>query len=216
MFIVADGMGGLPAGEVAAEIVVDTLPSLVTTHFGTTPDLATPEATQRLCRALAELSADLRDTSPDPPRRAGMGATAVAALVRHATALIAYLGDSRAYLWREQILRRLTRDHSLAQALLDAGAITEEEAANHPTGGQLTRHVGMAGEALPDTCRITLHPADRLLLCSDGLTNMLDDVRIQLILNTHADPDDACRALIEAANEAGGIDNITALVIHVA
>jgi serine/threonine protein phosphatase PrpC len=213
LFSVSDGMGGRPAGEVASEVIVSTLPDLVTTHFGAAPDLAAPDATQRLRTVLIELSTGLREGSQDMPQLAGMGATAVVALVNQATALIAHVGDSRAYLWREHKLDRLTRDHSLAQALADAGAITEQQAAGHPGRGQLTRHIGMAGEVWPDTCRIILRPADRLLLCSDGLTSMLDDARIREILNGCPDPDHACRTLIEAANDAGGTDNITVLVI---
>lgn len=219
LFIVSDGMGGRPAGEVASEVVVATLPTLVATHFGAVPDLAAPDATQRLCTVLTELSTDLRQSSQDTPRLAGMGATAVVALVSHATALIAHVGDSRAYLWRPASaqaagLRRLTRDHSLAQALVDAGAITDQQTAGHPARGQLTRHIGMVGEALPDSCRVTLQPADRLLLCSDGLTALLDDAQIQAILNGCPDPHHACRTLIEAANDAGGTDNITVLVVR--
>ncbi|MGH4013562.1 MAG: PP2C family protein-serine/threonine phosphatase [Pseudonocardiaceae bacterium] len=213
LFVVSDGMGGLPAGDVAAEIVVTTLPTLLATHFGAAPDLSTSDAPQRLCRVLTELSADLRDAGLNMPRLGGMGATAVVALVRQATALIAHLGDSRAYLWREHSLRRLTRDHSLAQALVDTEMITEREATEHPARHQLTHHMGMASEVQPDACRITLHPADRLVLCSDGVTSMLDDARIQVILDEQADPEHACRALIEAANEAGGTDNSTALVV---
>ncbi|MGH4010995.1 MAG: Stp1/IreP family PP2C-type Ser/Thr phosphatase [Pseudonocardiaceae bacterium] len=213
LFVVSDGMGGRPAGEVASEVVVATLPTLVATHLGATPDPAAPDATQQLRTALAELSVGLREGSQDTPRLAGMGATAVVALVRQATALIAHVGDSRAYLWREGSLDRLTRDHSLAQELVDAGAITGEQAADHPARGQLTRHIGMLGEVSPDVRRITLYPADRLLLCSDGLTGMVDDARIRMILDGCPDPDRACRALIEAANEAGGTDNITVLVV---
>jgi PPM family protein phosphatase len=215
LFIVSDGMGGRPAGEVASEVVVAALPTLVARHFGAHPDPAAPDAPQLLRTVLTELSADLREGSQDKPRLAGMGATAVVALVSasQATALIAHVGDSRAYLLRERSLHRLTRDHSLAQALIDAGAITDQQAAGHPARGQLTRHMGMAGEVSPDARRVALQPDDRLLLCSDGLTGMLDDAQIQAILNRSLDPQHACRALTEAANEAGGIDNITVLVI---
>jgi serine/threonine protein phosphatase PrpC len=213
LFIVSDGMGGRPAGEVASEVVVAALPTLVAHHFGAEPDLAAPDAPQRLRTVLTELSADLREGSQDTPRLAGMGATAVVALVSQATALIAHVGDSRAYLLRARGLHRLTRDHSLAQALIDAGAITDQQATGHPARGQLTRHMGMVGEALPDACRVALQPDDRLLLCSDGLTGMLDDAWIQAILNRSPDPQHACHVLVEAANDAGGTDNITVLVI---
>ncbi|MGH3984322.1 MAG: PP2C family protein-serine/threonine phosphatase [Pseudonocardiaceae bacterium] len=213
LFIVSDGMGGRPAGEVASEVVVAALPTLVAHHFGAEPDLAAPDAPQRLRTVLTELSAELREGSQDTPRLAGMGATAVVALVSQATALIAHVGDSRAYLLRARGLHRLTRDHSLAQALIDAGAITDQQAAAHPARGRLIRHMGMVGEALPDARRVALQPDDRLLLCSDGLTGMLDDARIQAILNRSPDPQHACPTLTEAANDAGGTDNITVLVI---
>ncbi len=213
LFIVSDGMGGRPAGEVASEVVVAALPTLVAHHFGTDPDLDAPGAPQRLCTVLTELSTDLRERSQDTPRLAGMGATAVVALINQATALIAHVGDSRAYLLSARGLHRLTRDHSLAQALIDAGAITDQQAAGHPARGQLTRHMGMVGEASPDARRVALQPDDKLLLCSDGLTGMLDDTRIQAILDRSPDLEHACRTLVEAANDAGGTDNITVLVI---
>jgi protein phosphatase len=213
LFIVSDGMGGRPAGEVASEVVVAALPTLVAHHFGAEPDLAAPDAPQRLRTVLTELSTELREGSQDTPRLAGMGATAVVALVSHTTALIAHVGDSRAYLLRGRSLHRLTQDHSLAQALIDAGAITDQQAAGHPARGQLTRHMGMVGEVSPDACRVDLQSDDQLLLCSDGLTSMLDDAGIQAILNRSPDPQHACRALTQAANDAGGTDNITVLVI---
>jgi protein phosphatase len=213
LFVVSDGMGGAPAGALASEIVVTALPALVAQHFGPETDLSTPAAGQPLRSALAELSAQLRDSTAGRPRLVGMGATVAVALVSGANVLIAQIGDSRAYLWRERHLRTLTRDHSLAQALLDAGEITAAEAAAHPERGRLTRHIGMEADARADVRRVTPRPADRLLLCSDGLTGMIDDDGLSAILDEHAEPEDACRALVEAANEAGGMDNITALVI---
>jgi len=143
-----------------------------------------------------------------------MGATAVVALVRDGAALIAHIGDSRAYQWRAgRRLRLLTGDHSLAQVLIDAREINKLEAAAHPGRAQLTRHVGMDGEALPDTRRITLQPGDRLLLCTDGLTGVLADARLQTMLAQHPDPHSACRALVDAAQDAGAGDDVTALVV---
>lgn len=213
LFVVSDGIGGAPAGDVASKQVVETLPALVTEHLGSPPDLATTDASERLRAAVTELSAGLRGDSKATPRLAGMGATAVLAVVAGELALIGNLGDSRAYRWREHDLLRLTTDHTLAHALVDAGEITEDEADEHPARGLLTRYVGMEGEVLPDVQPVGLRPRDRLLLCSDGVTGMVDDGELQAILGEHDDPRRACRALVEAACEAGGSDNITAVVV---
>lgn len=215
LFVVSDGIGGAPAGDVASRHVATTLPALVVEHLGRPPDLADTEAPARLRAALAELSAGLRAHSEDIPRLAGMGATAVLAVVAAETALIGNLGDSRAYRWREQALDRLTTDHTLVRALVDTGEVTDAAAAEHPARGLLTRYVGMAGEVLAETSRIDVCPGDRLLLCSDGVTGMLDDAELRTLLGANADPQQACRALVDAANDAGGADNITAVVVAI-
>jgi protein phosphatase len=125
------------------------------------------------------------------------------------------LGDSRAYLLRRGRLRRLTQDHTVAAVLLRLDEITPEEAGEHPGTHRLTRYVGMEGEALPDIQTLRLEAGDRLLLCSDGLTGMVSDRRIAHLLRQQPTPEDACQALIAAANAAGGRDNISAIVIDV-
>lgn len=214
LFVVSDGMGGGPAGELASEIVVRALPAIVTERFDLgVRDVRARDASRSLRAALAQLSARMRDGSHTQPGLAGMGATAVVALIRDDCALIAHIGDSRAYRWRDGRLRRLTRDHSLAQALVDAGEITAREVADHPGHGQLTRHIGMDGEALPEARRLVLRPDDRLLLCTDGLTGTLGHAQLRTILDEHPEPHSACRALVDAALQAGAGDDVTALVV---
>ncbi len=215
LFVVADGMGGQAAGALAASIVVETLRRLLQQRIDGATNLAEPEACARLREILSALSARLRQESQGQMGRSGMGSTVVVALLRGRQALIGHLGDSRAYLLRQEKLERLTRDHSVTQLLLDHGEITASEALDHPARGQLTRYVGMEGEALPDVRFLELGPEDRLLLCTDGLSGMLSDDDLRAQLNRRSAPEEVCRNLVSAANEAGGKDNITALVVDV-
>jgi PPM family protein phosphatase len=168
-----------------------------------------------LARAIVTLSTQLREQTRNEPGLAGLGSTVVCALVREDQALITYMGDSRAYRLRQGKLRQLTRDHSLVQLLLDSGKITAAEAATHPARGQLTRQVGMEGEPLPQTRLLKLQPGDLLLLCTDGLTGMLSDREIQAILREPVGLKTQCRRLIQAANKAGGRDNVTVVLVSV-
>ena len=163
LFIVADGMGGGPAGSVAAQVVVDALPPLLEQRLPDVSSLKEPEAIPSLLAVLEHLSNRIRAESRGQPGLDGMGATVVLALVRGGQALIAHMGDSRAYLWRDSRLARLTRDHSLIQLLLDCGEITPEQAAEHPSRGQVTRFVGMPEASLPEARLVRLKPGDRLL-----------------------------------------------------
>ncbi len=123
--------------------------------------------------------------------------------------------DSRAYLLRHGRLEQLTNDHTIAQLLVDHGKLAPEEVASHPAHSQLTRFVGMATEAIPDAERFELAQGDRLLLCSDGMTGMLIDRQMLAILSTQPAPEEPCRSLVAAANEAGGKDNVTAVIVAV-
>lgn len=215
LFLVADGIGGAVAGGLASQIVAEVLPRLLRNRLHGTRDPADAGVANQVSAALVELSERLREESRRAMGLKGMGSTVVLALVRQRQAVVAHMGDSRAYLLRAGRLEQLTKDHTIAQLLVDCGELAPEKAASHPAHGQLTRFVGMGIEALPETECIELSPGDRLLLCSDGLTGMLSDQQILAILSQQTAPDEACRHLIAAANEAGGKDNITAVVVAV-
>jgi protein phosphatase len=213
LFIVADGMGGHLGGELAARIVVEVLPRQLRKVVGDEVALKGSDVLQKVTHQVRRLSQRVRVETAGEPGLAGMGATLVLALVRGLQTLVVHLGDSRAYLLRGGRLTQLTRDHSLVQALIDHGAISSRDARAHPAASQLTRYVGMEGDALPDAQIVDLRPADRLLLCTDGLSNMLDVSALEQILSGEKDPERACQALIDRANAAGGRDNVTAVVI---
>lgn len=216
LYIVADGMGGSVSGALAAEVVVSTLPPLLRKQLGNIDDLSSSDAPTTVVAALAQLSDQLRRQSHGQPGLQGMGSTVVLAFVHGMHALVGHMGDSRAYLLRGGSLEQLTKDHSIVQLLLDSGDIRPEEAAEHPSRGQLTRFVGMEGEALPEARLVQIRPGDLLLLCSDGLTGMVGDNAILRICKRKVRPRTLCRRLIGAANAAGGKDNVTAVVVRIA
>lgn len=213
LYIVADGMGGHLGGGLASRVVAETLPLLVRKVLGEAPDLSESDAPEKVRQLLADLSTRLRDGSRDQPGLRGMGSTVVLGLIRNGHGIIAYMGDSRAYLLRNKELRQLTQDHTLVRLLIESGDITPEEAATHPSRGQLTRYVGMDGEPLPECQRLDLLPGDMLLLCSDGLTGMVPDSAIQYMLQDKDNLELVCKDLVAAANDAGGKDNICVLVL---
>jgi serine/threonine protein phosphatase PrpC len=178
-------------------------------------DLMNPIATEKLKAAISELSMEVRDQAKEEPALKGMGATIVTALIKDSRGLVAHIGDSRAYLLRCNRLRRITKDHSVVQLLIDAGEIDADEAATHPARYQVTGCVGMEGDPLPEVTLLDLARGDRLLLCTDGLTGMLSDEEIQGYLQSNPNLNQVCRKLVDAANGAGGKDNITALVVTV-
>lgn len=196
---VADGMGGHVAGEVASRLAIETA-------------LATEGGP--LDRARAANDAVLRRVHSEPRLR-GMGTTLTLAVLSPEGADIGHIGDSRAYLWRDGSLRQLTTDHSLMAEMIAAGELDPEEAAVHPYRSVITRAIGLDEEVSIDHVTIELGSGDRLLLCTDGLTNMVDDDGIAELLDRHPSPVEAVWALVEAANAAGGIDNVTVAVIDV-
>jgi len=213
LFIVSDGMGGAQAGDVASKIVVDVLPKMLEKEIGIAVKTNPNNIKAVLRKTITELSHILYTESKTKIGLKGMGATIVLAYIQNGKAYIAHVGDSRAYLLRSRLLKQLTRDHSIINILLRSGEITKKEAKVHPAKGQLSQYVGMEQKVYPDLRFINLESGDRLLLCTDGLTGMLSNKTIAQILIKNADPRSTCNELIQAANNAGGKDNITVVII---
>jgi len=213
LYVVADGVGSTSHGDLAAALVVEMLPGYVARYLADA-DLRDTQVTEKLGRAMVEMCNDLYARSRTEPLLASADTTVVAALINDSHAVIAHLGDSRAYLYRDRHVDRLTSDHTVVQAVIDAGELTAEQAAHHPSRSVVTRHVLMAPPARPDVRALDLRPGDRILLCSDGLHGLVDDATLAAILTDYPDPAASCQALIDAANQAGGPDNITALVVN--
>jgi serine/threonine protein phosphatase PrpC len=205
VFVVADGMGGAQAGEVASRIAVEAF------EHGLPGD-GNPE--ERLATRVREANNQIYERSRADRGRAGMGTTLTAAYVDDAHVAIAHVGDSRAYLFRDGTLQRLTQDHSLVDELVRRGKLTEEQAAEHPQRSIITRALGPEPDVEVDTWTYPARPGDVVLLCSDGLTSMISEERVREILATHENLDAAADALIGEANEAGGRDNITVVLFR--
>jgi protein phosphatase len=205
LFVVADGMGGAQAGEVASRLAAETFaPGL--------PDGGTTE--ERLATRVLEANARIHKLSQEDRDRAGMGTTLTAAYLDGEELAVAHVGDSRAYLWRDGELTRLTRDHSLVDELVRRGKLTEEEAAEHPQRSIITRALGPEPEVEVDTRTYRAQAGDVLLLCSDGLTSMISEQLIAGILRGAEGLEGAGRELVDAANAAGGRDNITVVLFR--
>ncbi len=213
LFIVADGMGGQQAGEVAAEAVVSLLPTLLRQRVAGAPVFRRRVAELLLREAILDLSRRLWSEGTVRPELRGLGATVAVVWLRPPFAHLAHMGDSRIYLYRGGHLAQSTEDHSVVALLVRSGEVSPEAALHHPARNQLSRYVGMEGDVYADVRTIQLQPGDRLLLCTDGLTRPLADERIAAVLAGQAEPEAACRALVAAASAAGGADNITALAV---
>ena len=213
LYIVSDGLGGQFAGALASKIVVEVLPRLIQERLDDADDLAEPDVAEQVRGILYDLSQQVYEQTHGEPGLEGMGATVVLALLRDGEALIAHMGDSRAYRLRSGQLEQLTKDHSLVQLLIDSGDISPKEAATHPARGQVTRSVGMEGEPLPEVQATDIIEGDRLLLCTDGLTGMLPESEVAGILMQRKGARATCRTLVQAALDAGGKDNVTVVLV---
>lgn len=207
-FIVSDGMGGVQGGDIASELVVTKLPESLADYT----DTLLPESS--LTKSLIEVNEYVCDYTSEREEIKGAGATVVTCLIRDEKAFIGHVGDSRAYLLRDNKFSQLTEDHSVVNHLIKNNIITKEEAQNSSARHQITQCIGMKTELLPGMKIIDLYKGDKILLCTDGLTEMLSDEVIGQILIDEPDLDAACRNLIDRANSAGGKDNITAVIIR--
>lgn len=213
LFVVADGMGGHQAGEVASEMAVNRLNERLPSESAST--LAD------LVGAIGTANEEIYDASVKHPDQAGMGTTVTAIAVitdphDGEVLAVANVGDSRGYLVRHGRLRQITNDHSFVEELVAEGAITREEARIHPRRNIVTRALGISSTVRVDSWTMPVIRGDRFLLCSDGLVDEVDDDAILGLLAAHTDdPDAAAHALVDAANQAGGRDNITVIVVDV-
>jgi protein phosphatase len=216
LFMVADGMGGQQAGEEASRMAIEIIPKEVTKRLGA--EEAEVKATQSAIRdAVAEANHEILGSSGTVTEFSNMGTTVVLALFRHDRVFVAGIGDSRAYRLRGGRLERLTKDHSLADALLEAGTITNEELPNHKFKNVLYLYLGSKdARGGPEDVRVLdVLPGDCFLLASDGLTGVVRDEELTRILSECDDPQRAARALTDRALANDSKDNITSLVIHV-
>ncbi len=207
VFAVADGMGGAQAGEVASQIAAEAFET--GTESGESPE----RYLERIVRVANERIHRLAMRDSD---RSGMGTTLTAAVLRDDEISLAHVGDSRAYLLRDGELRRLTSDHSLVEEMRRRGQLTERQAEEHPQRSIITRALGPEPEVDVDTMTYPGQPGDVIVLCSDGLTTMVSEAKIEKILNNAKDLDAAVKRLVKEANSEGGRDNITVLAFRLA
>ena len=207
LFVVADGMGGAQAGEVASQTAVEVFKHGL-------PD-GVPEAT--LQQMIGVANRNIHDQAHADSSLSGMGTTITAAFVNseREEVVVGHVGDSRAYRLRNGILQRLTRDHSLVEEMRRRGQITEEQAEDHPQRSIITRALGPEPEVEVDIQAVPAEPGDIFLLCSDGLTTMLNDERIRELMSGATSLEAAVKTLVDEANRAGGRDNITVSIFQV-
>ncbi len=221
LFLVADGMGGHAAGEIASRIAVDSISEFILhtkEDDGTWPhayDEHFKRSTNRLMAAVRMANTRVLEAMRKDARLRGMGTTVVACMADDDTMSVAHVGDSRAYLIRDKKLSRITSDHSWVFEQVQAGMLTEAEAEKHPLRNVITRALGGALQVSPDASEIECHSGDVYLLCSDGLTGMVpEDEILRLVTESGDDLQKACQQLIDTANDRGGLDNVTAILVE--
>jgi protein phosphatase len=209
LYLVADGMGGHTAGQVASEMAADAALRAVRTLQGASASLA-----EKLRYAVTSANREIYQTGRQRPELAGMGTTLVSVLAFEGRAALAHVGDSRAYLVRGGRIRQLTDDHSVVGELLRRREISEDAAREHPHRHVLTRALGVRPVVEPDLAELSPEPDDVFVLCSDGLTCHVEDDEIAEQVDAAADPDACVENLVDLANARGGDDNITVLILR--
>ncbi|HUB20494.1 MAG TPA: Stp1/IreP family PP2C-type Ser/Thr phosphatase [Acidobacteriaceae bacterium] len=209
IYIVCDGMGGAAGGEVASRMTVD----IVLQRMGAADGAGSGR--DRLHAAIAEANHAVLERAEREPGLYGMGTTLVALLLADGPARIVHAGDSRCYLLRAGRLEQLTQDHSLVDEQIRLGTMTAEEAARSPFRSVITRAIGTQPTVSEDAVELDVEKGDLFLLCSDGLTREVDEERIARILSADDDLEQSAQTLVDAANEAGGRDNVTCLLVQV-
>ncbi|HEX6512110.1 MAG TPA: Stp1/IreP family PP2C-type Ser/Thr phosphatase [Chloroflexota bacterium] len=218
LFMVADGVGGHAAGETASALAIDAVESFVLDTFQWFAKCKGREQDQVLAdfqSALGHANARVLAEAAQQPQLHGMGTTLTLAYTLNDELFVAHVGDSRCYLGRQGLLYRLTRDHTLVEEMVRRGVLRPEEAAKHHWRHVICNAVGGDPTGIQvEVHKVHLEGGDRVLLCSDGLTQMVPEEEISHVLQTETEPEQACRSLLARANQAGGKDNITVVVAH--
>jgi PPM family protein phosphatase len=211
LMMVADGMGGMDDGAAAAQFTVQGMLALIRSYLAKPEvDIEGVEYRRYLNRSANEVNAHLRETVGKRT-----GSTFVLFQMTKDTGLFVNVGDSPGYLYRDGKLRQMTRDHNIAGAMAEMKLITPAEAKTHPAHNRLTAYLGMNGAIQISIKKIKVQPGDRIVLCSDGLTGMVEETVIEEILKSQADPEITIKALVDMAVKAGGVDNVTVVIAEV-
>ena len=211
IFLVADGMGGHAAGEVASDMAVNAIARELDSLRG----LRDEQVAERMRAAIRAANGAIFQRTLTEHDKRGMGTTVTALTLFGSRFLIGQVGDSRAYLLRDNRLSQVTKDHSYVQEQVDAGYLTPEQARTHPYSNVITRCVGANNDVMPDIYVGAVKARDVFLLASDGLTGMLEDYQLAELLSPDRMPQDEVDALIAEANRHGGLDNITAIIVRI-
>ena len=209
--VVCDGMGGANGGNIASKIAVEVIGSRIRDSFS--PEHGASSVERLLASAMATANAGVYERAQQQPELSGMGTTVVTAITHGNKAYISHVGDSRIYLLRDGVLTKITRDHSVVQELIEEGRITEEEARSHPRKNYITRALGVVAEEFGEYDELDLQSGDRLLLCTDGLTNEVSTDKITELMAQQ--PEVALESLVRAALDNGGSDNITVVLMDI-
>ena len=210
LYLLADGMGGYNAGEVASKMAVESARDYIHKHFAKNKD--SKEKLEALLKDAVEYANSVvYKKAQSKENLRGMGTTLDVCLIYNSRIYIGHVGDSRVYRIRKEFMRRLTKDHSYVQTLVDDGTITKEEAYSHPKKNMLTKALGCVETVEPDVYTKTFIKDDIILMCSDGLTNMIREENIYEIIKQ--DKENAIENLVKQANDNGGLDNITVVII---
>ena len=211
LFIVADGMGGHAAGEVASEMAV----RIISGDLGSFKGVGPEEAATRMINAIHQANAAIYERTLSEHDKRGMGTTTTVLALHGNRYLVGQVGDSRGYLLRDGVFHQLTKDHSYVQEQVDAGYLTPEQARTHPYANVITRCVGASGDVTPDLFSGVVRTGDVFLLASDGLTGMLEDDALASIVLSDGTPEKWVDRLVAEANRRGGLDNITVIIVRV-
>lgn len=210
IYILADGMGGYKGGEIASRLATETVKQYILNNFSTTVK-EKEEILKLIHNAVEYANMVVYEKAKENPELEGMGTTLEVCLIYNNKAYIGHIGDSRIYRIRKEVIRKLTKDHSYVQKLLEDKKITRDEAKTHPKKNMLTKALGCTPYVEPDLRARNFEKGDIFIICSDGLTNMVEEQRIYELARENVET--AAEKLVSEANEAGGFDNITVIII---